>query len=287
MTPFLLIQVASIICGADGDDKSMPFDEVSWRKIVDVDSDYQTPVHINKKIQRHIRTISTEELDGVTGNQDLTLALAAGWERVRRVSLKDRRADDDTPFDKTAVMRFLGFVEARTRATIPARWEKLILSGKYSSRSRMAIELPYWEDERLNDSTKPVSDGDAWKIDLGKRTLRLPKYALDARGWTTSDARVWTTSSENSQYFILHDAGTSPCILTRIDEGKANPEWRARVWCTVGVMSGGSLEVYRWISDSKDEIVVFAAARYCFSIEVFEKSTGRNIGRLLTECFEE
>lgn len=102
---------------------------------------------------------TTEQVEQLTSHENLSVALAAGWEKVRRTvpmrrstynsfysSDFDPRPKDgeELVYDKAAVSRFLKLVRERTELAVPDFWEKALLEPDLTTR----VDVPMVRGDR-------------------------------------------------------------------------------------------------------------------------------------------
>ena len=82
------------------------------------------PEELAKCISAVLPRIPKGDLDSLVGNEDCTVALAAGWERVRR-TVPNEEQRIPIPPQSQSISQFIGLLEGSTRVSIPHFWKDL------------------------------------------------------------------------------------------------------------------------------------------------------------------
>ena len=131
---------------------------------------------------------TTEQVERLTAHDNLSVALAAGWERVRRavpmgrltynhdsLRLDPGSPDRDAPvYNKTALSRFLKLVRESAGVAVPKFWEKALCN----SGAMPIADFPVvWGDHPAN--IERVQNQWAVALDAGKWFLPVNFCAAD------------------------------------------------------------------------------------------------------------
>jgi hypothetical protein len=217
------------------------------------------------------------ELDRLVSDPDCTVALAAGWERVRRTIPRAKAQEVVSP-DGEALSRFLGLIEGRARVPIPGAWEATVKSAK--GHSPKAVWFPLLEPVR-KDLARPRPlrrDGDQWIVEQEGRTIKLP--AEDGLGLVDHAAVLLVGET---LYVALYGWPPNPYRLFAVDRGSGKVIWSSKVWAAGGLMS---YEGQGWhvatLHSAGETLAVFGVSDGAAYVEVFDKKTGVNRCRFST-----
>lgn len=124
-----------------------------------------------------LHAVSESDLQRLEAHAHRSVAIAAAWERVRRVLPRDS-VDDTSPNSRYAVYRFAGFLEGRLRVRVPQPWLEAILTASVTSQDRTVfLSTPdelMSEHHLVNEVQMPVSTtvtdrGGGMSVRLGSR----------------------------------------------------------------------------------------------------------------------
>ena len=158
-----------------------------------------------------LTTASEDQLVQLIPHPDTTLALAAGWERVRR-TLPKRKESDGIPLDALALARFIGLLEGRAKVTAPREWEKAFMTAQAGWRAdelpRVGFRTEY--DRRVREYESNPSHPDPNPVVIPGTTQPAGD---DNRCIVKSGAASWTLQIDEADRF--------DSALVRIDHDKA------------------------------------------------------------------
>lgn len=236
---------------------------------------------ISQFIRENIRKATSAELDKLADNPDMTIALAAGWERVLR-TIPEKSGDGLHAVDKKATTRFLKLVRKRVGVVIPKLWYRTVektmhnydgsvwfLPGKGLDRGLDQLSLA------VSRRWKLTKQNDQWKVSNGRESVLFPgsvadpqrsyaSMALD-KGW----AYIAVPEDSLYQYKFYCTTLTDNTI-----------KWSSHVWATgfwgnrTGSMPPPAVEII--VKDSK--AIVFGSGLVPY-LEVFDAKTGANVCR--------
>jgi hypothetical protein len=237
-----------------------------------------------------------EELRRLCAGSDRTLALGAGWEKVRRATPVVQEEGPPRP-SSSALARFLEIVRDRVGEPAPV-WEKTVrasfLSGadiSFSPEPEPAMDLEALGlYRRQQPPTRPAaqepSSDDFLRIAANDvRSVRTDPFARHAY---FNAACVLLTL--DAAYVALYEKWpASPYPLYAIARPSGKILWSTRVWAEDGFLLGiydgqgfGKVE----LREHGDEVVAFGVSVGVAYIEVFEGATGVCRVRFCTEYFD-
>jgi hypothetical protein len=224
-----------------------------------------------------------------------SIALKAAW---RLAELKCAERPDRSPLS-----RFLGFVEARTRAAVPQWWEACLLASRFDQVERFRLRPGGWPevDERLfpihrvelGDEIITVPPGVevsyegewlVWKEDCAIRRIRRGVMSMEgvSSEWLTVIAtpeRMYVATGSDI------DGAFGLACLTH-DGAEV---WRAHGWGT-GNFRGGATGFW-WaaceIRLAGENVLVFGKAYESLFVEAFHSQSGQPLYRFCTRYIEE
>jgi hypothetical protein len=220
------------------------------------------------------------DVNKMTLAPDCSVALAAGWERVRRTMPEAEQRDVISP-DRVALSRFLGLVEGRIQVPIPDAWEATVTSTK--GYGKAAIWFPRLElvDKQLV-TRRPLRDGERWMVKMENLSLKLA--AEDGLGPVDNFA---TVRDGEIVYVALYGSRPTPFRLFAVNRDNARPIWSTKVWAAGGLVEyegkGWHLAEIRLVGE---RLAVFGISDDSAYVEAFDKKTGANQCRFSTAYFD-
>ena len=242
-----------------------------------------SPGELATRIDSLFSAATEHELDLLVAAPDCTVALASGWEGVRRTLPKERQQKIVSP-DREAISRFLELVGRRTRFPIPGIWEASVKNAKSYGRDNIWFPLPKTVEKSAGVAAPVVllrREGDQWIVKKGSQTVTLP--AEDGRG-PVDKATVAMT--DETVYVALHAWPPTPYKLYAIERSSGKIIWSSLVWADGGFMnySGQGWHVVE-LRLAGDKLAVFGVSTGTAYIEVFDRRTGENQYRFGTSYF--
>jgi hypothetical protein len=246
---------------------------------------------------------------------DLTIAIRGAWERVRE-SVPPRRRGRPQELREPSVTelhRFLGFLEARLRTTIPRWWEEVILGtvtdgdSVWQTRSREpgvfeptpypADLLPDYADRKLPITAhfELASVGDKLHVkkilggeEEGPSVRKAKDPQIRPKVCPPPDKLVEKLGSDyglacymDSQHCVLAQPSllrASKYDLICIDMSNSSVLWKSAVWACAPVRPsawGGSAHVVA-VTVQEDSVTVFGRDSFSFYVERFAIDDGTN-----------
>ncbi len=246
-----------------------------------------SPGWLTSSVVRHCQEASAEELDALVTGADDTIAIAAGWERVRR-TMPEETQDRLVPANEIAVSRFLGLVERRTHVQIPRIWNECVL--KVDGYNRSWIRLPLVqalgispendsEDNKAAVDALPMlrrmdghisDDGDTLAVEAPSGTFKFP---VDHRYAYVDSASV--AVKDDAAYVALHGSHPTPYSLYAVDRHSGVSLWSTEVragWMSVDFSGPGFHVVEMQVTD--EAVAVFGIGCGAAYLETFDTKTG-------------
>ena len=247
-----------------------------------------SPEELADRVAEVLSTSTRADLGRLVSVSDSTIALAAGWERVRRTMPETDHEDTVSP-DLLAICRFLGLIEGRLEVPIPRAWEESVKSA--AGRSQKSI---WFKDshavmmERAFEEWTAERAGKHWVVKKDNRLIRLP--ADDDRG-TIRDATVQCVGE--TAYVALYGFPDNYRVCA-VDQRDGQVKWSSNVWGTSLVRPRGALSLLTSGGDwhhvtmraSAETLVVFGCSGRLVYLEAFDRRTGENRCRFSTAYFE-
>ncbi|HJT36569.1 MAG TPA: hypothetical protein VJ783_31390 [Pirellulales bacterium] len=237
-----------------------------------------------------------DAMSELTSDESTTIALKAAW-RLAEVRCTERP-------DRLPLVRFLGFVEGRVTAPVPAWWEACLLASRFDDNRARRLLPGRWPDvderlferhtielgdERLTvpSRAQPELEGDwlLWKEDhlLG----RIPRTMLQREDVNSRDWAAITSNGERLYFAIGSDFDGSFGLACLTLDGKEL--WRAMGWGT-GPLRGGVSGPWWASCELKivgNHVIVFGEAYRGLFIEAFDSRSGAPVFRFCTRYIEE
>jgi hypothetical protein len=246
-----------------------------------------TPIELAKRIGTLFSATSDKELDLLVTNPDSTIALSAGWERVRRTMPQAKQPGLVGP-DSSAMSRFLGLLEGRIRFPIPGDWEIIVKDVNGYNRDQIGFSLDEVLDRSVegHEGATPVSlqrSGDKWIVKQGDWTVMLPVEKYQG----SLDKAAVETDGETA-YVAVYEWPPYPYKLYAVHRSDSKVIWTTEVWAAGDWMGyeGPPGQHIAEIRSTDQEIAVFGVADTTAYIEVFDKRTGENKYRFGTAYFQ-
>lgn len=249
----------------------------------------EEPQDIARSCHRLFTQASEEGLRGFLAHADHGVALAAGWERVRRTipTIVDEEAY--TKPDRTAVSRFLGLVEGRLQMSLPPVWEAALRAASSNGRENIWFAWPYdkaatmpavhGDDAQEIRRVESRREGDRYLVTVGDKTWTLP-YADIGRG-------VFVELAGDTTFVALYEDTATPYQLYAIDEESGKVRWEADVWAGTVPTGGTGLSWHNVeVRVHGNEVVVFGVSGNAAYVETFDVKTGKSLCRFGTGYFE-
>jgi hypothetical protein len=239
------------------------------------------------------RDATDEELRQLTAHPNSGLALAAGWERVRRTVPVARQKNIVCP-DKCVLCRFLGLVEGRVQVPVPRVWCTAVEAAKSYGCSSIQFPLLALQHDveggyRVPGVNCPVfPEGRVSVRREGDRLL----LTLNSRTWSLLDKGygrpppVRALLAKDRLFVAVYISAPAPFHLYALDSSSGDVIWSTKVWAEGGFVDYtgvGSHEVEMQVQGNC--VVVFGVAGGAMYIETFDTSTGKNMWRFGTGYF--
>lgn len=228
-----------------------------------------------------------DRLCGLLSHANCGVALAAGWERMRRTIPKGGGQEPVRP-EPSAVARFLGLVEGCLQMPVPPVWEATIPSLSAYGPENVGFRSP--DEARI----KAVVHGDnADRLGTvefrqeGTRCLVLlgnDKWSLPAK---VAPDKVLVELTRQTAYVAAYDSCSGPFRLYAVERDSGTVRWIGRVWAG-GDLLGNTYPNWHHVDlrVRGNEIVVFGVADHTAYIEAFDAGTGNSLWRFASSYFE-
>lgn len=230
---------------------------------------------------------TSEELRELVAHPDYSVALGAGWERVRRTLPEEKQAKALPP-DKNELYRFLGLVEGRTQIPLPERWASIVLSaGSYGRgniwfpRPKGLFEPGGYAPDTGEERPALQKEGDQWKVTLDGKMWSAPKGVDYER-----DTLVVASASETLFLASYNYWPANPFAVYALDRQTGKTLWWSNVWAE------GALFHYEgrgWhdvqLRVQGQHLVVFGIGDGTAYVEAFDAKTGKNLYRFCTSYY--
>lgn len=260
-----------------------------------------SPEALAKRIQDQVIPASLEKLDVLVAGPDATIALAAAWERVRRMTpattqpftganmaSPDRFNASPGP-EKSVLARFLGVVEGRLRCTIPKAWAASVGSAKYTTQR--IIWFPTNENYYpmkgmvlglIGGRLIPHRVGDRWIVKAGGEPSALAADHLMGR-FDFATVKV----QGDMAYVALYTNSPNPYTLCAVKRSSGTVIWSTEVrtgYSAGGVGGAGEYHVIE-LQFAGDKVAVFGLAGPVRYVEVLDARTGKKECEFSTSYF--
>ena len=297
----LLIGI-SALCGrvAGAADQSSGLNEEVERLISAASSDGGDACSLAEAYCGLFTRATMEQVEHLTEHENFSVALAAGWEKVRRTvpmgrltynrdssRLHPGSPDRNAPaYNKAAVSSFLKLVRESVGVAVPSFWEKALCQP---DSMPMPDDPIVWGDhpasiERIQNQWVVTVPAGKWFLPVIRGSadnscLEPNAVRLKLRNWA-----AFLTVNEL-------DSG-DPYHVYAMDRKSGRIIWSSRVWSGDipfrGMISGG-MAAGRFVDLEVDDnlLTIFGlgwnGAAY---IEMFDNMTGENLCRFSTGCFD-
>jgi hypothetical protein len=239
-----------------------------------------SPKELAARIEALLSSSPTKELDRLVADADCAVALAAGWERVRRTVREAEQQEPVNP-DGQAISRFLGLVEGRLQIPLPQAWEASVRSAMAYGRRAIWFSWPELAERSFALHT-PVREGDRWMVVQSGRPIKL---AVEDRDGPVGEAAV--LSAGGTVYVALYGSRPAPFGLLAVNRDDSGVIGRYEVWAAGGLTA---FEGKGWhhveMRVTGQALTVFGISDGAVYIEVFDRKTGENRCRFSTAYFD-
>lgn len=239
-----------------------------------------SPAELAIRIKKFVLHRNLEDLPRLVSDPDCTLALAGGWERVRR-TFPQAKQQNAVNVNGRAISRFLGLIEGRLRVIIPESWEASAMSATGYGQNTIGFTLsePMWE---ILKKQKPLRSDDHWILEKDGQTIKLP--AEDGHGLIRNFSLL---IDGETTYVALYGWPATPYSLFAIERGSNKILWSSKAWATGGLKGYQGLGSHFVEMRSTDEtLIIFGCSDDCIYVEMFDKKTGKNRCRFSTSYFD-
>jgi hypothetical protein len=217
------------------------------------------------------------ELNRLVSMPDCTVALAAGWERVRRTMPEAKKNEVASP-DKAAISRFLGLIEGRVQTPIPEDWETAVKSAFGSGQWSITFSSPNSAKIAFAPKRPLKRSADRWIVEPDGQSIQIPPGYL-----VQATTQLAMHLAGKTAYVVLYNSLPFPYRLYAIDKDSGQVIWTSEVWPFSGVIFGTGIGCHDAMIRSTDEsVAVFGLAGGCAYVDVFDKTTGENRCRFST-----
>jgi hypothetical protein len=239
-----------------------------------------------------LHSASESDLQHLEADSHRTVAIAAAWERVRRVLPRDSGVDTLTG-SRDAVYRFAGFLEGRLRVRVPELWLKAVLTASVTSQDLATFQTThddlmsehhFTKEVQMPVSTNVVDQDGGLSIRVGRQESRLPPQFVAAfrqSHWSTIAEPVF---SAGTCIIALYEYVPVPYTLYCIRTDGGGIQWTREVWAANrGVHYQGPSALHRvWLLTTESTVVVFGIASDAAYVEEFTLAEGENTCRFST-----
>ena len=241
-----------------------------------------SPTDFARGVSEIFANLRSDDLDLLVSVPDCSVALAAGWERVRRTMPAVTQQNLIRP-DANAISRFLGLIEGRLQAPVPELWEAAIKSAKKTSvKRRISYSQPRLERTPSHSKASFQRDGPNWNVTKNNQTIKVP--AEDDFG-PVDDAVAEITPDVG--YVALYGWPPIPTALHAINRHTGKALWSSKIW--MGGSDVDNFEGQGWhavdMQVRGDVVILFGVSNRTAYIEAFDRKTGENRCRFGTGYF--
>ena len=234
--------------------------------------------------RERVSDASMEHLRQLLSDSDCGVALAAGWEIVRRSAPQEKRPNT-TALDESALSRFLGLVEGRTSIAVPQVWEAVLFSATFNSdRDLYFSRLKAPGSKAILDAEGRVDahrgtvrrEGDRWTVES-----KSGMWSLTARDYPADIAAIMLT--DRNAYVAVYGSEPFPYTLFAVDRSSSKVLWSTEVRA-----DGGSMDhTGTWWHEvqlrlNRDTLIVFGISVSVAYIEAFDAETGKGLYKFST-----
>jgi hypothetical protein len=224
-------------------------------------------------------------LDKLVCDPDTTLALAAGWERVRRTIPES--TDDEIGPDVVALARFIGLVEGRLQTVVPSSWSAALRSAKAFGRQRIYFPPDTLQMMAFRRYEREVKcEGSNWSVVNGSDTFTVP---ADKSLIPPTKAVVQTV--DGTAYVAMFSQMTSTYRISAIRRDNRQVIWSSKVWAEERVhdrevnVGGAGWHAVKLLA-SNNTLAVFGISGWTMYFEVIDRKTGESCCRFSTANFD-
>lgn len=256
---------------------------LSLRAVLDTNDE----LHLEEGYTAFFAATSPAKIRSLKSQTHTGVALRAAWEEVIR-SVKKAKGNRGWEPDRSAIARFIGFVEGRLMIELPQWWEQIML--KCSAQNLVVRPDPpssiafgmYAETDigvRVSPGVMAKMDGDKLVVESGKHRIETRMDSLNVKREQVDLLSVFLDGKQC--YLAFHRDTCSSYNLFRLDTGTGKVLWSTRVrTCGNSVIFSGQgffhLVTMRIVGD---ELMVFGMGNSLAYIEAFNTRDGKVVFR--------
>ncbi len=253
----------------------------SCQLLVLPDSAKESAEGLSQFIRENIRKAPSSELDKLVENPDMTISLAAGWERVLR-TIPEKSGDGLHAVDKKATTQFLKLVRQRVGVPIPKLWYKTVEKTMHNYDGSVWFLPGLGYDRELDkrfqwvsSRSKLVQKDGLWSAVRGRTTVALPTDIIQDRRQFVS-----LIQTKDIAYVAFPSDIFYPYKLYSLSLKNHTIRWSADVWIFgyVGMATGWWPPPGIEFAISGSKLFIFGYCLYPY-LEVFDIDTGKNLYR--------
>jgi hypothetical protein len=248
--------------------------------------DAKTRKQLRKAYDSLFQDASPDTIQTLVTHQDETVALAAGWMRMKN-TLRDEKADEPREAE-APTQRFLGLIEGRLKVSPPAWWGRGI-TKIFRADDFKSIYSALDKEDRLwtkNNIWTPkgvlLKQQDAgYFIKTGEKRCQLPDKILEDISFPPpflTGMRV--TFKQTRCYLAVSGQFPQNSKIYSIDRGSGKILWSSDIW-VARIIRGSTGSTLHWLEiiDKRDQIYVFGIWGDSPYVEAFQKDDGQNVFR--------
>ncbi len=257
----LTVAACLFLCGA-GFCIAKADDHESINKLIDDLLAAPSSTDFSERCTRLFHATTDNDLRQLTAHANTTIALAAGWERVRRTIPEAWTRGELSSSE--SLDKLLELIEQRTKIPPPAFWKEAIRTAEYRARDNIYVDASSRSEKAdflkrgfvVPDPPTPnVRWGDTdWLVTAEGREWRLPRLP-----YTNGAEKLAVTTNEKRVFFLLYSWSFDPHSLYAADRESGDVKWSTSVWEKSASiqMSGGVDRIRAELQLHDNEIVVF------------------------------
>jgi hypothetical protein len=227
-------------------------------------------------------------------DEDDGIALQAAWEFNKKAVKRTKAIPNETDdiYDRDELAKFLPFLKARTKASVPQWWGEAILdvdlfiAQHHAFGSRPINPVPKLSKSKAEiwvpEGAELEHDGDTMVYTSGSQKIKFPKNAF---GEMLDDAMSGLLGEKRTVLISYTTLSGFPYKIAGFEGKGGEPSWKADVWAAGRTGLGGG-EGHHWVElTAKDgSIFVFGAESHGMYMESFDIATGKVLCRFCT-CY--
>ena len=227
-----------------------------------------------------------EGISGLKRDSDESIAIQAAWEEVR-LTVPEKQGPKVYRPKKDKLVWFVGFLEARSRSTVPKWWAESVHDARANRRDNIyggePTKSPY-HNAGLKFVNAPIGttvkqNGKQCSVHVGDASIVLPSELVDLCDDGSLCEHVSATFTKSECFIAIHGDVGYPHVVACVDRNSGKTRWKSRA---CGCWWGGATGVHiGWVTVivHDDRVSMFGKSSIGFYAHGFSRDKGKTLFR--------